>query len=143
MGRKQNYHTTTPTSDEWLFTQYDAFGRVAYTGKAIAPEDTDGTQRALLQDEVSGLSGRLWADPAGTSTITGGAPLFYDTGGYPSGNSTATISEVLTVNYYDRYIDRPSGAPLSIDILDDPDNAVNSTNVKGLVTVQPLGHEFS
>ncbi len=88
------------TTGEWLFTQYDAFGRVAYTGKATISGD-----RPTIQGTVTGLPSNhvLWtartADENSTNTI-GGRAVHYNTNGYPE---VADITEVLTVNYYDNY----------------------------------------
>ncbi|MGX1931134.1 DUF6443 domain-containing protein [Flagellimonas sp. 2504JD4-2] len=85
---------------EWLFTKYDAFGRVAYTGKATS---VVGTARTTVQDEVDGLSGNLWVSQ-GSQTNFGGTDIFYDNGAYPTQSTTeAQLSEILTVNYYDGY----------------------------------------
>ena len=44
-------------NNEWLFTKYDAFGRVAYTGKA-----TDNRERTRVQAEVNAYTGQLWVN---------------------------------------------------------------------------------
>jgi len=79
--------------NQWLFTKYDAFGRVAYTGKvSIAP----GTTKTNVQGNVD--SGTiLWEDPALTFT-NGNLSIGYSNQVYPMDNI-----EVLTVNYYDDY----------------------------------------
>lgn len=88
------------TTNEWLFTQYDVHGRVAYTGKATIVGD-----RPTVQATVTALpdSQELWTartpDALTTNTI-GGAVLNYDVNGYPN---IGDITEVLTVNYYDNY----------------------------------------
>nr|WP_299484900.1 DUF6443 domain-containing protein [uncultured Allomuricauda sp.] len=88
------------TTNEWLFTQYDVHGRVAYTGKTTIVGD-----RPTVQATVTALpdSQELWTartpDALTTNTI-GGAVLNYDVNGYPN---VSDITEVLTVNYYDNY----------------------------------------
>ena len=106
---------------KWLFTKYDAFGRVAYTGLA-----TGGT-RAGEQTAADG-HGTQWANPTGTTTIDG-LTVHYDGGGYPA---ISAVTELHTVNYYDGYdfardgIAKPSGAILGQTQADD---------VRGLPTV--------
>ncbi|PRX57196.1 DUF6443 domain-containing protein [Flagellimonas meridianipacifica] len=78
---------------EWLFTKYDAFGRVAYTGKAV-----DGRDRPDIQDEVDALSGVTWVAKNNAYT-NGGITVGYANTAYPVG----TVTEVLTINYYDDY----------------------------------------
>ncbi len=77
----------------WLFTKYDAFGRVAYTGKI-----SDNRDRDAIQTEANALTGNLWVT-TGAPVLIGGATMYYDNGGYPN----AQNAEVLTINYYDDY----------------------------------------
>jgi len=78
--------------DEWLFTKYDAFGRVAYTGKV-----TDGRERTEVQNSANNVSGNLWVNRG--SYTNGGINIGYENTTYP----TTGITEVLTINYYDDY----------------------------------------
>ncbi|WP_281989690.1 DUF6443 domain-containing protein [Aquimarina aggregata] len=71
----------------WLFTKYDALGRVAYTGKI-----TDSRDRKVIQDEATAYSDDVWVG----KTTSG---IRYDDGGYPK----VTGDETLTINYYDDY----------------------------------------
>ncbi|WP_344779166.1 DUF6443 domain-containing protein [Aquimarina mytili] len=80
-------------NNEWLFTKYDAFGRVAYTGKI-----TDNRDHKIMQDEVNALTTPLWVE-RGSAVMIGGATMYYNNGGYPNTQN----AEVLTVNYYDDY----------------------------------------
>ncbi|WP_281988590.1 DUF6443 domain-containing protein [Aquimarina aggregata] len=72
---------------QWLFTKYDALGRVAYTGKM-----TDTRTRSVIQDAATAYSDDVWVD----KTTTG---IRYNDGGYPK----VTTGETLTINYYDDY----------------------------------------
>ncbi|WP_299244094.1 DUF6443 domain-containing protein [uncultured Aquimarina sp.] len=81
-------------SSQWLFTKYDAFGRVAYTGKINIPNKT----RAQLQIEANAFTEALWVESS-TERMIGGTSLYYTNGGYPDVQN----AEILTVNYYNNY----------------------------------------
>ncbi|MEO1012737.1 MAG: DUF6443 domain-containing protein, partial [Bacteroidota bacterium] len=114
---------------EWLFTKYDAFGRVAITGKMADDDD-----RKALQGRVDQSTNRNWVVQKDTdaSVGTGGAVLYYDHQAFP----TTNITEVLTINYYDAYREwfLPTGAPTSVDLLGRP-GETSTSNVQGLPTV--------
>ncbi len=76
----------------WLFTKYDIFGRVAYSGTI---EDT--RSRSILQAEATAFTDPLWV--AFNTTPTEGSTIYYTHGGYPNTQD----AEVLTINYYDDY----------------------------------------
>ena len=94
----------TGGNHEWLFTKYDAFGRVAYTGMAL-----DNGSRAGIQGPADAVAGdpaqKLWVETG--SFANGGIDIGYGNTAYP----TSTISEVLTVNYYDNYDFDRAGEP--------------------------------
>ncbi|WP_106794770.1 DUF6443 domain-containing protein [Aquimarina sp. Aq78] len=77
----------------WLYTKYDAFGRVAYTGKI-----TDARDRSAIQTEATAYSNVLWVARI-APVLVDGVQLYYNDGGYPK-ISSATL---LTINYYDDY----------------------------------------
>ncbi len=83
-------------TNTWLFTKYDVFGRVAYTGT-----HTNGTQtgRANVQghfDTQNNVPTKLYESKV--SSGTGHDNSYYTNVNYPSTNI-----EILTVNYYDNY----------------------------------------
>ena len=78
---------------EWLYTKYDAFGRVAYTGKL-----TDAKERSELQTEAHAYNGDLWV-ARGSAVSIGGTTMYYNDGGYPK----VQHGEALTINYYNDY----------------------------------------
>ncbi|PKV52997.1 RHS repeat-associated protein [Aquimarina sp. MAR_2010_214] len=78
----------------WLFTKYDAFGRVAYTGKISITEKN----RKQLQTEANAYAEELWVT-RGAKVSIGGVDMHYTDGGYPK----ALAGEVLSITYYDDY----------------------------------------
>ncbi|WP_394973695.1 DUF6443 domain-containing protein [uncultured Croceitalea sp.] len=123
------------SSNEWLFTKYDIYGRVAYTGKA-----TVTTNRPNLQDTVTELpdSYELWTSRIGTAATvsnTDDKAINYNINGYPNASD---ITELLTVNYYDDYNIASAdlgGAPTTVTLLDSPNGATNDLRTKGMPTV--------
>jgi RHS repeat-associated protein len=79
--------------NKWLFTKYDAFGRVAYTG-----EMTRAITRTTLQLEVTNLS-TLHETKNNTATTIDGTTIYYSNNAYPK----SYITDILTINYYDDY----------------------------------------
>ncbi|WP_419699071.1 DUF6443 domain-containing protein [Mucilaginibacter sp. NFX135] len=80
------------STQEWSFTKYDQFGRVAYSGVYQYPGSTAGTSyRAALQTTVDGQT-TLWETQQTTGT------------GYPGTAWPQTnILRYLVLNYYDNY----------------------------------------
>ncbi|WP_298899801.1 DUF6443 domain-containing protein [uncultured Psychroserpens sp.] len=83
-------------NDEWLFTKYDAFDRVAYTGIFVST----GT-RAVVQNAVDTQIGSLNETRESVSLSIpnyGNTKVYYSSDVYPE-----SFESVLTVNYYDDY----------------------------------------
>jgi len=108
-------------SNKWLFTKYDAFGRVAYTGIA-----TDSRNRYQIQTVVNSLTGNLWVVRNANAVTIGGASVHYNNGGYP----TSTITEVYAIDYYDDYDFNLAGSDANVTAY----GVSNSSNVEGLST---------
>ncbi|MFC0343730.1 DUF6443 domain-containing protein [Epilithonimonas hispanica] len=88
------------TLGQWLFTKYDKFSRVAYTGIT-----TDSGSRSSLQSTFNG-KGSNNVERTTTNFAQPGLLVYYDndaTKNYPN-----TITKLLSVNYYDTY---PTGTP--------------------------------
>ncbi|MFS4493186.1 DUF6443 domain-containing protein [Maribacter sp. 2308TA10-17] len=116
-------------SNEWLFTKYDVHGRVAYTGKATIADD-----RPILQNTVTALPDTftLWTTrtTGNTTNAIGGKAINYTPEGYPQNS----ITEVLTVNYYDDYditTNDLGGSPTSTSVF----GKATDNRTKGLPTV--------
>jgi RHS repeat-associated protein len=89
-------------NNKWLFTKYDALGRVVYTGiYTPAPGET----RIDIQDNLRIPATTNVSETFSiTPTTIGDTQVYYTNGVYPRGINGANL-EVLTVNYYDSYID--------------------------------------
>lgn len=115
------------TQSKWLFTKYDAFGRVAYTGK------WSGTSsHSSLQNTFDGASVHIEQRQTSAATYSSENTQVY----YSNNAKPQNINEVLTINYYDTYL--PSNAQGYMAL---PTNNTNSLgdiinpNAKGLPTV--------
>ncbi|BAP32263.1 cell well associated RhsD protein [Chryseobacterium sp. StRB126] len=82
---------------KWLFTKYDALGRIAYTGLLNSSGDRQAQQAAINTNPGETRSSSGFTDLEGST-------IYYTNGNtYPQSNMT-----VLSVNYYDTY---PPGSP--------------------------------
>ena len=111
---------------KWLFTKYDNFGRVAYTGIW-----NSSLTRAQVQTEVTNQATPVWSETKQAIAATIGSALFpaslyYTNSAYP--NVSANM-EILTVNYYDNYVFDLQGLVSEASYLVTP-----ATNVKSLPT---------
>ncbi|MEY8760865.1 DUF6443 domain-containing protein [Chryseobacterium tongliaoense] len=79
----------------WLFTKYDEFGRVAYTGFF-----SNTATRQVLQNVLNNLAANPYNNEKRSSTPFNllGVDIYYDNKGYPTTNM-----KLLTTNYYDTY----------------------------------------
>ncbi|MGE8431245.1 DUF6443 domain-containing protein [Chryseobacterium joostei] len=78
-------------NEAWVFTKYDKYGRIAYTGIS-----RDGTSRKDIQNYVDGQA--IDFESRGGSLSLSGMVLEYGNNVYPT-----SLSKILSVNYYDTY----------------------------------------
>jgi len=79
-------------ANAWLFTKYDAYGRVAYTGRMDR-----NVSRSTLQSEANNATETFVKRKSGY--LVDGENIGYYNTAFPTSN----ITEIYTVNYYDRY----------------------------------------
>ncbi len=96
------------SSNQWLFTKYDQFGRVVYTGMHV-----DSTERAALQSSLDANNINLQNNEirGTTPTTYSGLAVYYTNTAFPV---ITTSSKLLSINYYDSY---PVGTPPFNNIL--------------------------
>ncbi|WP_053073330.1 DUF6443 domain-containing protein [Chryseobacterium sp. FH2] len=90
-------------SGNWLFTRYDKFSRVIYTGIAGIGATYSRKDVQDAADYNAGIGNPLTEERNLTGFNKGGMDIYYGNNAYPT-----SIIQVLTVNYYDTY---PQGTP--------------------------------
>lgn len=88
------------TKNKWLFTKYDAFNRIVYTGEYT---DAVNLTRAAVQSAANANS-NLYETRTTSSTIIGTGTANYTNISFPVGSLPNTGVELFTVNYYDNYL---------------------------------------
>src|SRR5690606_2641909 len=114
-------------NDEWLFTKYDAFGRVAYTGIY----NNAGT-RTAVQTSADNVSVQ-YEEREATALNLGGGTVYYSNNAYP--NTATDMIALLTVNYYDSYVDTDG---LSVPGTVKGEATASGIALKGLATVSKV-----
>ncbi|WP_333597088.1 DUF6443 domain-containing protein [Chryseobacterium flavum] len=107
---------------QWLFTKYDQFGRVVYTGLI-----NNTGSRLSLQNAVE-LNNNLYETRSTTAFTISGMAVYYSAVASPSSN----IAQILSVNYYDSY---PPGSPAVTNVFAQPllkDDPSQNRSTKGL-----------
>ena len=98
------------SKSEWLFTKYDAFGRVVYTGK----DTGNGNTREALQSSANSTVPQF-ESKSSTATSYAGTPVYYSKVAYPT-----SFDQVLTINYYDNYTFDKDGLSVPTSVLGQP-----------------------
>ncbi|WP_449386947.1 DUF6443 domain-containing protein [Chryseobacterium lineare] len=89
------------SSKQWLFTKYDQFGRVAYTGFYTSTQNYGSAGRASEQANVDSKGSNNVMRTTAIGFNNSGVDVYYDnaaSGSYPN-----TITKLLSINYYDTY----------------------------------------
>ncbi|MCX2682183.1 RHS repeat-associated core domain-containing protein, partial [Galbibacter sp. EGI 63066] len=106
--------------DEWLFTVYDAFGRVAYTGI-----DSNNTSSRTAMQAAANAASNQYVRKTATANTYAGTTVYYTKDAFP-----VSFDKVLTINYYDNYTFDKAGLAAPTSVLG---QAVD-TRTKGLAT---------
>ncbi|WP_299118248.1 DUF6443 domain-containing protein [uncultured Tenacibaculum sp.] len=111
--------------NEWLLTKYDAIGRVAYTGIY-----NDNSTRVPLQNALYSNSFSQYETMTTVSQNIKGVDVYYTNGALPTGAIT-----IYTINYYDNYVDLPTGLAPTVTT---SYGKASTINTKGLATVSKV-----
>ncbi|SNR16241.1 DUF6443 domain-containing protein [Tenacibaculum jejuense] len=113
---------------QWLFTKYDKLGRVVYTGIYY---DSGGrsrtTHQVIVDNYLAGNTTRYFEDKTNSKNYNG-VSVFYSNKGYPNSYHLTT----QTINYYDTYVDLPSGLSNTVTT---SYGQTSTSRTKGLATV--------
>ena len=112
---------------KWLFTKYDAFGRVCFTGIHNLPNSRALTQEYASNKRENNYSQYL--NRTSASQNLAGTTIYYTNKAIPHG-----VHKIHTINYYDTYVDLPSGFTPPTKVLDQD----VTTDTKGLPTVSKV-----
>ncbi|MDQ0067702.1 DUF6443 domain-containing protein [Chryseobacterium lathyri] len=88
-------------SSNWMFTKYDKFGRVTYTGISI----TSLTRQALQTN--ANASTNVYESRSTAAFTMNGMPIYYSNVATP-----VNVGRVLIINYYDTYPPLPAGVSI-------------------------------
>ncbi len=113
--------------NQWLFTKYDVFGRVSYTGLVSTTKS-----RLQLQEDANAQAGPLWESRTDSPISLGDGDLYYTNATLPSTN----IIAIHTVHYFDHYdnLALPSNLPSNITVFGSNPSEAPTLETHGLPT---------
>ena len=86
-------------SKHWLFTKYDAFGRVLYTGQILNLDD----DRKTFQGRVNTQTVRHETPTGSLNYSIAGYPMYYTNNALQFPNAAISYTDLYSINYYDSY----------------------------------------
>ncbi|NER16780.1 DUF6443 domain-containing protein [Spongiivirga citrea] len=107
--------------NKWLFTTYDALGRVAFTGI-----DANNTSTRIQVQQSANNATSTYVTKTTTANVYVGTTIYYNKGS----NFPSSFDEVLTINYYDDYTFDNAG----LNIPNTVQGQATTTAVDGLPT---------
>ena len=111
-------------ANQWLFTKYDALGRIIYTG-LYQHNEKNTNQRETLQKELNNTTAPLWEQKTTHPRLWAETPVSYTNVTFPR-----NIHSIHTINYYDNYRFDKKGLGVTPTVFDQPINV----KTKGLLT---------
>ena len=111
--------------NKWLFTKYDAFGRVIYSGIYTHNSKLDQPNMQNLFNTKNDTD---------VTYFEKRSPSPYNGAYYTNTNFPNSTIQVLSINYYDTYVDLPSGLTVPKIVY----NQEVTTKTKGLGTVSKV-----
>jgi RHS repeat-associated protein len=125
------------SNKKWLFTKYDKFGRVVYTGVYTSSRDCNSLGRVAEQNDVYtfGSNNEFRTSNSSPGFTLNGEVVYYTKSAYPVNNISLAI-----INYYDTYPTLPSTVTVPAYIIDSGQTVLQddpnlSINTKGLPLV--------
>ncbi|UGU17926.1 DUF6443 domain-containing protein [Sinomicrobium kalidii] len=100
--------TKLKNQNKWLFTKYDAFGRVAYTGV----KHHAGDREAFQNSANNTTSFKQYETKTTTANTYAGTSVYYTKDAIPK-----TMDEIHTINYYDNYTFNKAGLTVPTTVL--------------------------
>ncbi|OVE59399.1 hypothetical protein B0E34_05635 [Chryseobacterium mucoviscidosis] len=94
----------------WLFSKYDEFGRIVYSGFFANTSSRIAMQTAI--NNMVANSGNNEKRDNANPIVQNGENIYYSKNAFPTGSMT-----ILTVNYYDTYPSLPTGAEIPNSII--------------------------
>ncbi|MDO3696023.1 DUF6443 domain-containing protein, partial [Wenyingzhuangia sp. chi5] len=114
--------------NKWLFTKYDIFGRIAYTGIYENENVTRSSLQSSANDDIYALYEYIHNT---TNSSISNTDVYYSSNTFP----TNSIDKILTINYYDTYRDLPSNLSSTVTNVF---TKTSTTKTKGLPTVSKV-----
>ncbi len=112
-------------NDKWLFTKYDVFGRVIYTGMYTHSTTLNQSEMQFHFTKMNNVASKYYEQKLEN---LGAKNIFYSNLNFPSSNT-----EVLTINYYDNYTFHKIGTESSVNLY--KKSGIQSTSrLQGLAT---------
>ncbi|WP_440068479.1 DUF6443 domain-containing protein [Tenacibaculum discolor] len=116
-------NTSIVDDKKWLFTKYDVFGRVIYTGIYTHSSIINREEMQTYFDNQNSSKEKYYEEKL---TSSGALGVYYSSSDFPNTNL-----EVLTVNYYDDYTFNREGNDTSVSTVH---NVSSTTRLQGLTT---------